>query len=116
MMVLSKSFSVLRSAVTPRVLPPDDRPGAGELAADDLRVLGGTMVGGAIAAGAEWAFDLFHMPGALYVIVAVSIAGAALSMRIPKWVEVTAGEVPPRCPTTAAAGVAPPPRTARDVG
>ena len=26
MMVLSKSFSVLRSAMTPRVLPPDHRP------------------------------------------------------------------------------------------
>ena len=34
------------------------------------------------------------MPGALYVVVAVSVAGAALAMRIPKWVEVTAGEVP----------------------
>jgi hypothetical protein len=52
------------------------------------------MVGGAIAAAAEWAFGLAHMPGALYVIVAVTVAGAALSMRIPKWVEVTAGEVP----------------------
>jgi predicted MFS family arabinose efflux permease len=52
------------------------------------------MVGGAIAAGAEWAFNLVHLPGALYVIVAATAAGAALSMRIPKWVEVTAGEVP----------------------
>ena len=34
------------------------------------------------------------MPGALYVVVAVTVAGAALSMRIPKWVEVTEGEVP----------------------
>ena len=30
----------------------------------------------------------------MYVVVAVTVAGAALSMRIPKWVEVTAGEVP----------------------
>src|SRR5690606_37848616 len=29
-----------------------------------------------------------------YVLVAVTIGGAVLSMRIPKWVEVTAGEVP----------------------
>ena len=37
MMVLSKSFSVLRSAVTPRVLPADDRPGAGQFATDHVR-------------------------------------------------------------------------------
>jgi hypothetical protein len=57
-------------------------------------LLGGTLVGGSIAAGAEWAFNLLHLPGSLYVVVAVTVAGAALSMRIPKWVEVTAGEVP----------------------
>jgi len=34
------------------------------------------------------------MPGALFVVVAVTIAGAFLSMRIPRWVEVTEGEVP----------------------
>src|SRR5258707_12263221 len=94
MMVLSKSFSVLRSAVTLRVLPPTIDLVRVNSRLTTFGLLGGTMVGGAIAAGAEWAFDLFHMPGALYVIVAVTIAGAALSMRIPKWVEVTAGEVP----------------------
>ena len=52
------------------------------------------MVGGAIAAGFEYLLNLFDMPGALYVVVAVTVAGAALSMRIPKWVEVTEGEVP----------------------
>ncbi|HEY2196416.1 MAG TPA: MFS transporter, partial [Mycobacterium sp.] len=94
MMVLSKSFSVLRSAVTPRVLPPTIDLVRVNSRLTTFGLLGGTMVGGAIAAGAEWALDLFHLPGALYVIVAVTIAGAALSMRIPKWVEVTAGEVP----------------------
>jgi MFS family permease len=94
MMVLSKSFSVLRSAVTPRVLPPTIDLVRVNSRLTTFGLLGGTMVGGAIAAGTEWALDLFHLPGALYVIVAVTIAGAALSMRIPKWVEVTAGEVP----------------------
>jgi MFS family permease len=94
MMVLSKSFSVLRSAVTPRVLPPTIDLVRVNSRLTTFGLLGGTMVGGAIAAGAEWAFGLVHLPGALYVIVAVTIAGAALSMRIPKWVEVTAGEVP----------------------
>ncbi len=95
MMVLSKSFTVLRSAVTPRVMPP---------AIDLVRVnsrltvfglLGGTIVGGGIAAGLEFTFThLFELPGALFVIVAVTIAGAWLSMRIPRWVEVTTGEIP----------------------
>jgi MFS family permease len=95
MMVLSKSFTVLRSAVTPRVMPP---------AIDLVRVnsrltvfglLGGTIVGGGIAAGVEFVFThLFELPGALFVVVAVSMAGAWLSMRIPRWVEVTTGEIP----------------------
>ena len=94
MMVLSKSFSVLRSAVTPRVLPPTIDLVRVNSRLTVFGLLGGTIVGGAIAAGVEYLFNLFHMPGALYVIVALTLAGAVLSMRIPKWVEVTEGEVP----------------------
>src|SRR6476620_2300972 len=94
MMVLSKSFSVLRSAMTPRVLPPSIDLVRVNSRLTMFGLLGGTMVGGAIAAGAEYLFNLLHMPGALYVVVAVTVAGAALSMHIPKWVEVTEGEVP----------------------
>ncbi len=94
MMVLSKSFSVLRSAVTPRVLPPSIDLVRVNSRLTMFGLLGGTMVGGAIAAGFEYLLNLFQMPGALYVVVAVTVAGAALSMRIPKWVEVTEGEVP----------------------
>ncbi len=35
----------------------------------------------------------FQLPGALFVVVAITIAGASPSMRIPRWVEVTSGEV-----------------------
>jgi MFS family permease len=94
MMVLSKSFSVLRSAVTPRVLPPTIDLVRVTSRLTTFGLLGGTLVGGTMAAGAEWAFNLLHLPGSLYVVVAVTVAGAALSMRIPKWVEVTEGEVP----------------------
>jgi len=94
MMVLSKSFSVLRSAVTPRVLPPTIDLVRVNSRLTMFGLLGGTMVGGAIAAAAQYLFKMFHVPGALYIVVAVTVAGAALSMRIPKWVEVTAGEVP----------------------
>jgi hypothetical protein len=94
MMVLSKSFSVLRSAVTPRVLPPTIDLVRVNSRLTMFGLLGGTIAGGAIAAGVEYLFGLFHLPGALYVCVAVTVVGAFLSMRIPKWVEVTEGEVP----------------------
>ncbi len=58
-------------------------------------MLGGTIVGGGIAGAIEYGCDrLFQLPGALFVVIAVTVAGAWLSMRIPRWVEVTAGEVP----------------------
>jgi hypothetical protein len=95
MMVLSKSFSVLRSAVTPRVLPPTIDLVRVNSRLTVFGLLGGTILGGAVAAGAEYvSAHLFHLPGALYVIVALTVGGAVLSMRIPKWVEVTEGEVP----------------------
>ena len=94
MMVLSKSFSVLRSAVTPRVLPPTIDLVRVNSRLTTFGLLGGTMIGGGIAAACEWGFHLFQMPGALYVVVAGTVAGAVLAMRIPKWVEVTEGEVP----------------------
>jgi MFS family permease len=95
MMVLSKSFSVLRSAVTPRVMPPTIDLVRVNSRLTVFGLIGGTIVGGGIAAGVEYAFtNLFGFPGALFVIVAVSLTGAWLSMKIPRWVEVTAGEVP----------------------
>ena len=51
MMVLSKSFCVLRSAVTPRVLPPSIDLVRVNSRLTMFGLLGGTMVGGAIAAG-----------------------------------------------------------------
>lgn len=95
MMVLSKSFSVLRSAVTPRVMPPTIDLVRVNSRLTMFGLIGGTIVGGGIAAGAEWLFStLLELPGALFVVVFVTLAGASLTMRIPKWVEVTEGEVP----------------------
>src|SRR5271163_1410417 len=95
MMVFSKSFSVLRSAVTPRVMPPSIDLVRVNSRLTVFGLLGGTIAGGAIAGGVEFACThLFKLPGALFVVVAATIAGASLSMRIPRWVEVTAGEVP----------------------
>jgi Major Facilitator Superfamily len=95
MMVLSKSFSVLRSAVTPRVMPPSIDLVRVNSRLTMFGLLGGTIVCGGVAAGIEYACDrLLQLPGALFVVIAVTVAGAWLSMRIPRWVEVTAGEVP----------------------
>lgn len=95
MMVLSKSFSVLRSAVTPRVMPPTIDLVRVNSRLTVFGLLGGTIAGGAVAAGVEFiCTHLFKLPGALFVVVAVTIVGVSLSMRIPRWVEVTAGEVP----------------------
>jgi MFS family permease len=95
MMVLSKSFSVLRSAVTPRVMPPTIDLVRVNSRLTTFGLLGGTIVGGAVAAGVEYlCTKLFGLPGALFVTLAVTLAGIGLAMRIPRWVEVTAGEVP----------------------
>ena len=95
MMVFSKSFSVLRSAVTPRVMPPSIDLVRVNSRLTVFGLLGGTIAGGAIAGGVEFACThLFKLPGALFVVVAVTVAGAVLSMRIPRWVEETTGEVP----------------------
>jgi len=95
MMVFSKSFSVLRSAVTPRVMPPTIDLVRVNSRLTVFGLLGGTIVGGGIAAAFEYAFTkLFGLPGALFVVVVVTLIGAWLSMHIPRWVEVTAGEVP----------------------
>ena len=95
MMVFSKSFSVLRSAVTPRVMPPTIDLVRVNSRLTVFGLLGGTIAGGAVAGGVEFACThLFKLPGALFVVIAVTIAGALLSMRIPRWVEVTTGEVP----------------------
>jgi hypothetical protein len=95
MMVLSKSFTVLRSAVTPRVMPPTIDLVRMNSRLTMFGLIGGTIIGGGIAAGFEYLFStLFGLPGALFVVVFITMAGASLAMRIPRWVEVTEGEVP----------------------
>ncbi|WP_328408903.1 MFS transporter [Nocardia sp. NBC_00403] len=91
MMVGSKSFSVLKSAVTPRVLPPDI-----DLVRTNSRLTVFGLVGGTIGAGAfaALAAAIASSTGALIFATAIAVAGTYLSLRIPRWVEVTEGEVP----------------------
>ncbi|WP_298181117.1 MFS transporter [Saccharomonospora sp.] len=89
-MVLSKSFMVLKAAVTPRVLPPEitlSKTNA-RLAVFGLAAGG---VFGAVASGLNWAFG---SSGALWFTALICVVGAVQAMRIPSWVEVTEGEVP----------------------
>jgi len=89
-MVLSKSFDVLKAAVTPRVLPSGIT-----LSKTNARL---TIFG--LAAGAAFGlvgtgFAKFGgSPGALWFTAVLCMADAVLCLRIPSWVEVTAGEVP----------------------
>lgn len=91
MMVLSKSFSVLKSAVTPRLLPPGM-----DLVRTNSRLTVFGLVGGTLGAGGVAALiaKLTGSTGALLFAAALAAAGAYLSLRIPRWVEVTEGEVP----------------------
>ncbi len=91
MMVGSKSFAVLKSAVTPRVLPPDI-----DLVRTNSRLTVFGLVGGTLGAGALAALAalIAGSTGALIFATGIAITGAYRSLRIPRWVEVTEGEVP----------------------
>jgi len=89
-MVLSKSFTVLKSAVTPRVVPPDIT-----LSKTNARLtVFGLAAGGVFGAVASGVNSLFGSAGALWFTGAICAVGAWQAMRIPSWVEVTEGEVP----------------------
>ena len=90
MLVLSKSFSVLKAAITPRVLPPDMTLVKTNSRMTVFGLLAGG-VAGAFAAAFSWAFG---STGALIFTALLSVAGGWLCLRIPAWVESTAGEVP----------------------
>ncbi|MDX3658370.1 MFS transporter [Streptomyces sp. ID05-26A] len=89
-MVLSKSFTVLKSAITPRVLPPEIT-----LSKTNARMtIFGLAAGGVFGAFAAGFANLFGSPGALWFTAVLCGVNAWLCMRIPSWVEVTDGEVP----------------------
>ncbi|RDI61435.1 MFS transporter [Nocardia pseudobrasiliensis] len=91
MMILSKSFSVLKSAVTPRVLPPGI-----DLVRTNSRLTVFGLVGGTIVAGglAGLCAMIAGSTGALMFAVVIACVGTYLSLRMPSWIEVTEGEVP----------------------
>ncbi|MBM7367492.1 MFS transporter [Gordonia hydrophobica] len=95
LMVLSKSFGVLKSSVAPRVLPPSIDLVRVNSRLTTFGLLAGTIVGGGIAGALELALGkTVHFPGAMTFLVLVAGVGAFYCMKIPSWVEVTEGEVP----------------------
>ncbi|MDT0275798.1 MFS transporter [Blastococcus sp. DSM 46792] len=89
-LVLSKAHNVLRAAVVPRVLPP-----ALSLTSANARLsvfgLATSGVAGAFGAGVAWAFGF---PPELWVTAAVFAVAGALAARLPRHVDVPAGELP----------------------
>jgi MFS family permease len=97
MLVLSKSFGVLKSAVTPRVLPPSIDLVRVNSRLTTFGLVGGTILGGVVATLFEVILAKvlpLHLPGAMVWLAIIAVVGAVLCMRIPSWVEVTTGEVP----------------------
>lgn len=95
MLVLSKTFGVLKAAVTPRVLPPSIDLVRTNSRLTVFGLVVGTIAIGAIASVTEATVNrLFDLSGAMFLLILITLAGGFLSMRIPSWVEVTEGEVP----------------------
>ncbi|WP_199832588.1 MFS transporter [Gordonia iterans] len=97
LLVLSKSFGVLKSAVAPRVLPPTIDLVRVNSRLTMFGLIFGTVVAGGLAALIEMILGSwlpFHIPGAMVFLCLLALAGAYFCMKIPSWVEVTEGEVP----------------------
>ncbi len=88
-MVLSKSYLVLKAAVTPRVLPPGITLVTTNSRLTVFGLVGGGVFG-ALTAGVAWASG---STGALIFTAILAGVGTWLCLRIPPWVEVTEGEV-----------------------
>ncbi|WP_190818992.1 MFS transporter [Saccharopolyspora pogona] len=89
-MVLSKSFGVLKAAMTPRVLPSQITLTKANSRLTAFGMAAGGIFG-AIASGFAW---LLGSEGALWFMAAMAVGGVWLCLRIPGWVESTEGEVP----------------------
>ncbi|MGH3902159.1 MAG: MFS transporter [Pseudonocardiaceae bacterium] len=109
-MVLTKSFGVLKAAVTPRLLPPQITL----VKVNSRLTVFGLAAGGVAGALSAGVAALTGSAGGLLFTAVVCLAGAAVCLRIPSWVEVTEGEVPASLATetvaTKTAGIAAPGR------
>ena len=89
MLVLSKTFGVVKASMTPHVLPP-----ALDLVRTNSRltVLGhvcGTLVAGGVAGAVAWMFD---SQAALWLLAAVAVVAAYVAMTVPARAEASPDE------------------------
>ncbi len=89
MLVLSKTFGVVKASITPHVLPP-----ALDLVRTNSRLtilghVGGSVVFGGLAAGVAWLWD---SPAALWLLAAVALVAAYIAMTIPSRAEASPGD------------------------
>lgn len=89
MLVLSKTFGVVKASITPHVLPP-----ALDLVRTNSRltILGhvcGSVVAGALAAGVAWLWDSH---AALWLLAAVALVAAYVAITIPAHAEASPDE------------------------
>lgn len=89
-MVLSKSFNVLKAAMTPRVLPSEITL----TKANSRLTTFGLAAGGVFGAVGSAFAGLFGSEGALWYMAVLAGIAAWMCLRIPSWVESTQGEVP----------------------
>jgi hypothetical protein len=81
---------VLKAAVTPRVVP-----GTITLVTVNSRLTTfGLVAGGVFGALAAGVAAIWGSPGALFYTALLAVVGTVQCLRIPRWVESTAGEVP----------------------
>ncbi|UVE94963.1 MFS transporter [Dietzia sp. B32] len=89
MLVLSKTFGVVKASITPHVLPP-----ALDLVRTNSRLtvlghVGGSLVAGAAAGAVAWLWD---SNAALWLLAAVALVAAYVAMTIPAHAEASEGE------------------------
>ncbi|WP_035273517.1 MFS transporter [Actinoalloteichus caeruleus] len=87
--IMSKSFGVLRGAVTPRVLPAE----VSLVRTNSRLTIFGLAAGAVAGALATGLVALFGSGGALWWAALLAVGGTALCLRVPAWVENTDGEV-----------------------
>jgi MFS family permease len=89
-LVLSKALNVLKAAVIPRVLPP----GLPLTSANSRLSVFGLVTAGVVGAIGAGIAKVFGFQAELWVTAAVFVVGTVLSVRLPRHVDVPAGEEP----------------------
>lgn len=89
MLVLSKTFGVVKASITPHVLPP-----ALDLVRTNSRLtvlghVGGSLVAGAAAGAVAWVWDSY---AALWLLAALALVAAYVTMTIPAHAEASEDE------------------------